>query len=210
MSTTSNDHGRAFEYMVVNQLLQDCDNLEQTDNCIRCQIRDIKKINELDNNVKLDMSDGSRVISNWIKNLLNSQYIYKIDRLDDTIAMEGDVTDICIYNEQCNICHNFSIKHHHNATKHQRIPALMQALGFEKGSKEDMHYRQEYESIKNSILADIRSNFHNVTEYNEIKSQNPTFIDKKIYYRLCRFYKEFILWQNNSGRAVFPRPWIPA
>lgn len=192
MPTTSNDHGRAFECIVVNQLLQDCENLEQTDNCIRCQTRDIEKINELDNNVKSDMFEGGVIISNWIKNLLSSQYVYKIDRFDDTAAMEGDVTDICIYNEQYDICHNFSIKHNHNATKHQRIPALMQALGFEKGSEEDILYRREYENIKNSILVDVNNNFPNATEYNEIKSQNPTYIDEKIYKKLCTFYMNSI------------------
>ena len=197
MPSTSNDHGRAFEHIVVNQLLQDCNNLEQTDNCVRCQLRDIEKVNELDDILKANMLRGGYIISNLIQNLLIPSYEYKIDRLDDTVAMEGDVTDIRIYSEEHNLYYNFSIKHNYKATKHQRIPSLMQALGFEKGSGEDVSYRQEYKKIKNYILADIHTNFPDATKYDEIKSQNSTYIDEKIYKELCTFYMTSIIHYSN-------------
>lgn len=195
MPSTSNDHGRAFECMLVNCILEDYPDLDQTENCVRCQLRDREKITVLNEDIRQDMFVGCQIISDWIVNLLSPHTIYKIDRLDDTAAMLGDVTDICIYNNQQNERYNFSIKHNHNATKHQRIPALMQALGFEKGSQKDIEYRQEYKSITSQILNDIYHRFPGTKQYGEIKSQNQTYIDENIYLPLCTFYKDNI--KNN-------------
>lgn len=200
MPSTSNDHGRAFECMLVDCLLHDFLNLNQTENCIRCQLRDREKIAALSTDIRHDMLNGSQIISNWIISILNTHTTYEIDRLDDTAAMVGDVTDICIYNNQQHKRYNFSVKYNHNATKHQRIPALMQALGFEKNSREDILYRQRYENIKNNILAEIAHSFPGAEQYSEIKSQNPTYIDEKIYFPLCTFYKNSI--NDNLNRET--------
>lgn len=192
MPSTSNDHGRAFECMLVNELISDFPNFIQTDNCVRCQQRDETKINELDEETKLNMQQGCTVIKGWMRSLIDNQYNYNIDRLDDTAAISGDVTDVSIYNEEEQKYYNFSIKHNHSATKHQRIPALMQSLGFEKDSDEDRSYRSEYNNIKTSILTDIRQRFPNTTQYSEIKMQNPTYIDENIYRQLCVFYMNSI------------------
>lgn len=199
MPSTSNDHGRAFECILVKDITQTFPLISQTSNCLRCQHRDEEKISELDITLKEDMLRGSHVITNWLTHLLSKNESYIIDRLDDNVAMEGDVTDICIHKATEDEKYNLSVKHNHNATKHQRIPALMQAMGFEKGSSQDLEYRREYEEIKADILANIHDRFPHATLFRQIKSQDNTYIDQNIYSRLCSFYRDSIIrYSNNS------------
>ena len=205
MSATSNDHGRALECLLVQTLKNNFNNLEETENCKHCQIRDIVKTEKLPINIKNDMEKYCQLLKKWLETFLDSKTRYKIDRLSDDAAIEGDVTDICIFSDALKKQLNLSIKHNHNATKHQRIPALMQSLGISKGTLADIKYRNEYNTLKENILAEIRKNFPGTSMFNEIKNKNPLYIDDKIYRPLCILYKNYLDKNMNpeTAKALF-------
>lgn len=201
MSATSNDHGRALECLLVSTIIDEFKNISQTKNCARCQQRDLSKVNSLDDNLKTNMSKGIEIIISWLKSLIDIKHLYHIDRLDDLAAVKGDVSDISLIDLSTKKTYNFSIKHNHDATKHQRLPSLMQSLGFEKNSKEDKDYRKSYKKTKEDILKKIKALFPNTTKYNEIKKINPSYIDDNIYNEMCQLYIENLNKYLNKSTA---------
>jgi len=153
----SNERGRALEYCVaieMQRLFKKDLKIEtkSSGNTDKLNFRDSAYFKDLDDKTKADFNKGADVITKWLKkqDWFDNANSITIDRLGDDKAKKRDPTDIkvAISNKDGTVdFKNFSLKHHHDALCHPRLPSTAQQCGFEKGGKEDLAYRKKYAKI---------------------------------------------------------------
>jgi hypothetical protein len=181
----SNRNGRALEFTIVNDLIKNY-SCSLINNSNPTQVKDQTHFNNLPLKLKTKFLKASNAITTW----LDSNYSINngfIDRIDDSKAVKGDVTDIRI-NKNINL----SIKHNHKAVKHQRPAGLAQHLGFKKKSVIDVDYRKDLKIINNSFLKKANIINPNFTLYSELKNTNQEFINDNLYEPVCKLVANFI------------------
>ncbi|MBL1177294.1 HaeIII family restriction endonuclease [Pantanalinema sp. GBBB05] len=148
----SNQYGRALEYAIVAELLQQLPNQVQlTSRAIKDQQRDALHYISLPIITQQNYKKCAVQALNWLKqNFSIANHVIMVDRLPDHASKQGDVTDIRISFAASTI--NLSIKHNHRALKHQRPGSTAQHCGFARKSQEDIEFRTTYKNITQAFL----------------------------------------------------------
>lgn len=192
--TQSNLQGRALEYIILKRIL---DNLgtEKTILTARAeanQKRDTSKFETLNNQDKIQHTLYADRVFTWLKErfYIEKAKVVTIDRLSDTDAVAGDVTDISLDIDGKKL--NLSIKHNHFALKHQRPPTLAIRCGFIPFGTEDINYRNSLEDVYSNFHKERKNLAPNALDFKDLKSISPEFINKNLYLPICELTTKFI------------------
>ena len=186
----SDRNGRALEYSIVKHLFTRY-KVKLTPQAIKDQGRDEHKFDELPLKLKKIFIDSSVKIGGWLSENWEINGNILLDRLGDDKAKEGDVTDIrLIFPDKSRI--NLSIKHNHDAVKHQRPGALAQQCGFPKKSTIDKEYRLAFRNVKELFLCDADKINPNAITFNDLRNVDSDFIFKSLYNPVCNLVEDFI------------------
>jgi len=185
----SNANGRALEAKLVDVICKNNENIQLIKSTESDQIRDLEHFNELSDQQKQDFSDfAERYVQE-----ISVPNIKSLERLKDSDAKKGDVTDIrIVYMDQS--VRNISLKHNHDASKHQRPAALIKnQLGI-LDKELDKQYRDElkiiYENFKSHVLTCDQEN--GVYLFKLVKARDPNLITN-LYSDVCNLVKKYLL-----------------
>lgn len=185
----SNDNGRALEARLVEVITQQNLNIHLIGSTKNDQIRDLVHFYELPVEQQKDFSEFSiRYIQE-----ISVQDIDSIERLKDTAAKQGDVTDIRIIYKDKSV-RNISLKHNHDACKHQRPAALIKnQLGI-LDKELDAQYRKDlntiYERFHSKVLLSDKENDSYL--FRLVKERDPSLITN-LYSDVCNLVKKYLL-----------------
>jgi HaeIII restriction endonuclease len=149
----SNQQGRALEYAIVEEIVRNLpsDQVTLSSRTLQDQQRDYPKYISLPENLITHYQRGAICLLGWLETEFSiSKHVIEIDRLPDQSSNQGDVTDIRIYSNS--FCVNLSIKHNHQALKHQRPASTAQHCGYPKANPEDIDFRQKYSQIIQNFM----------------------------------------------------------
>jgi hypothetical protein len=185
----SNDNGRALEARLVEVITQQNSKIRLIGSTNSDQIRDLVHFYALPIDQQKDFSDFS---IRYIQEIL-VQEIDSIERLKDTVAKQGDVTDIRIIYKDKSV-RNISLKHNHDACKHQRPAALIKnQLGI-LDKDLDAQYRRElhtiYENFQSKVLPEDSENGDYL--FRLVKERDPSLITS-LYSDVCNLVKKYLL-----------------
>lgn len=197
--TTSNNNGRALEAKLVDVLYQGNPTISLVGTTPQDQQRDLAYFTALPQAQQQLFEDFAVRYADE----LSVESIQTIQRLKDSAAVAGDVTDIRIgYGN--NIVKNVSLKHNHDACKHQRPAALIKnQLGIQ-DTLLDMQYRNELRLIENDFKAlvlptDVEDgNF----VFRAVKARLPNSIPD-LYSNVCNLVRHYLL--NHTDPASIQR-----
>lgn len=190
----SNANGRALEAKLVDVICKNNENIQLIKSTESDQIRDLVHFNELSDEQKQDFSDFAE---RYVQEVSVSN-IKSIERLKDSDAKKGDVTDIrIVYMDQS--VRNISLKHNHDASKHQRPAALIKnQLGI-LDKELDKQYRDElkliYEHFKSHVLPCDQKN--GVYLFCLVKARDSKLITN-LYSDVCNLVKKYLLEYANE------------
>lgn len=188
--SVSNNNGRALEARLVEIILQKNSSIQPLGSTLNDQVRDLQHFNALSQLYQNEFSD----FSNRYIQELSIHNIKSIERLKDTAAKQGDVTDIrLIYKDKT--VRNISLKHNHDACKHQRPAALIKnQLGIQNKAL-DQQYRQELDLICRNftslVLPQDKDENGNYL-FKLVKERNPKLIEK-LYTDVYQLVKKYLL-----------------
>jgi hypothetical protein len=185
----SNDNGRALEARLVEVITQQNSKIRLIGSTNSDQIRDLVHFYALPIDQQKDFSDFS---IRYIQEIL-VQEIDSIERLKDTVDKQGDVTDIRIIYKDKSV-RNISLKHNHDACKHQRPAALIKnQLGI-LDKDLDAQYRRElhtiYENFQSKVLPEDSENGDYL--FRLVKERDPSLITS-LYSDVCNLVKKYLL-----------------
>lgn len=191
----SNDNGRALEARLVEVITQQNSKIRLIGSTNSDQIRDLVHFYALPIDQQNDFSDFS---IRYIQEIL-VQEIDSIERLKDTVAKQGDVTDIRIIYKDKSV-RNISLKHNHDACKHQRPAALIKnQLGI-LDKELDAQYRRElhtiYENFQSKVLPEDSENGDYL--FRLVKERDPSLITS-LYSDVCNLVKKYLLEYADEG-----------
>jgi hypothetical protein len=209
----SNERGRALEYRIaieMKRLFQDEMKIEtkSSETTNRLNFRDVVYFNELDDKTKIDFDKCAIAVGKWLKeqDWFDNADAITIDRLGDDNAKNTDPTDIklgVLLKTGEFIEKNFSLKHHHDALCHPRLPSLPQQCGFAKGSKEDVSYRKKYSKIWEDFGKKVKEINPNIKTYSELDKINPVIKINYLYVPLMKNSVNFMKkCYNKKNRVV--------
>ena len=186
----SDQNGRALEYAIVKHLKTQYD-VTLTEQALDSQVRDKPKFDDLPPKLKTLYVQSSPKIGNWIKEKKAIDYDTTLDRPTDEEAKRGDVTDIRLTFKDESFM-NLSIKHNHDAAKHQRPGALPQQCGFSKKSDIDFEYREAYKKIGEAFLRTAHELDPEAIHFEQLKLIDQEFININLYDPICRLTESFL------------------
>ncbi len=209
MTSICNDTGRALEYAIVNKISSFLMNkdikFQFSERALSNNQRDKLYFNKLLPILKEDFIKCAKIFtiwaeqSGWFKGATNIE----IDRLPDTAGVKGDVTDIRlkIKIKNSTFVKNISVKHHHNALKHPRLPRLPEQCGI-KDEKIKRRYIEKHTQIWKTFLEKAHGLNPNIIEFNKLKKLNNSFIDLNLYKPLILLVKDFLEENANNPDNV--------
>lgn len=185
MINVSDQHGRAFEYIIAKTMQTKCHAVFSTQT-LTAQHRDEDKFHLL----PCDLSQVFYEASVCLVSILRTRG-YQLDgcnleRLPDSAAEAGDVTDIRISLLDGRTI-NLSIKNNHHALKHQRPPSLMQQLGFGKNSNQDLEYRRGLLSIYADFHKEAKKLVPAAVNFRDLDRISSGFIADTLYRPVCAY-----------------------
>lgn len=194
--TTSNSNGRALEAKLVDVLCQINSNIILLGATQQDQQRDLAYFDVLPVLQQQLFSDFAVRYSKE----LSVANIQTIERLKDSAAIAGDVTDIRI-NYGNNIIKNISLKHNHDACKHQRPGALIKnQLGIQDPIL-DKQYRNELKVVENQFKAFVLPtdiDIHGNCLFSDIKARVPHSISN-LYSGVCNLVMYYLLNHTDAN-----------
>jgi hypothetical protein len=199
MARICNDTGRALEYSVVykiskflyaNQIKFSCTSRASLDNK-----RDSVYFKRLPEELAEDFVKCAQIFVLWAKKQgwFKGAISVDIDRLPDTEGVSGDVTDIRlnIKTKSSEYSKNISIKHHHNALKHPRLPRLPEQCGISDRTIKKK-YISKHDAIWNSFIKKAHNLNSETAEFSKIKEIQEDFIEKNLYKPLILLVNDFL------------------
>jgi len=167
-SNISDRNGRALEY-IISKRISESNLIVSTRRTIFNNSRDKAKYDQLPNELKQEFLRSADFISTWVlKKFENSSNIL-LDRQDDA---SGSVADIILSSQSTNI--NLSIKHNHQAYKHQRPHSFAIQCGYAKDSRQDKFHRGLMSDLENTF----RLSNKKFTKFNQCNLDD-------LYYNVC-------------------------
>lgn len=195
--STANDNGRALEYCIFKQLLDIFPHAYVDEDSLRQQARDIPKFISRSDSIKERFLNASSIIvDQWLSNkfILND---ISICRLMDSEGKKGNVSDISIITEYETI--NLSIKHNHDALKHQRPSALPAHLKINRNDDISLVYKRLYKSITQEFSSKCKDLLPTATKFHEIKEIDSNFINDNLYNPICKLVTAYINSNDNAN-----------
>ncbi|MDH0657597.1 HaeIII family restriction endonuclease [Acinetobacter johnsonii] len=197
--TTSNNNGRALEAKLVDVLCQGNPTISLVGTTQQDQQRDLAYFAALPQAQQQLFEDFAVRYADE----LSVGSIQTIQRLKDSAAVAGDVTDIRIgYGN--NIVKNVSLKHNHDACKHQRPAALIKnQLGIQDPNL-DRQYRNELKLIENEFKALVLPTDvdNGNLVFRAVKARLPNSIPD-LYSNVCNLVRHYLL--NHTDPASIQR-----
>jgi hypothetical protein len=138
--SASNDNGRALEFAVTWKL--DLDGGKLTSTAQRHQVAYKKYFDALLPRMNTEFTIASERIAKW----LNSIFLITGSTVDKSLDSDPGAADLIVTSGSKIL--KLSLKHNHDALKHQRPHALAQQCGFSRGSAEDLQHRSGMEKIE--------------------------------------------------------------
>lgn len=198
---TSDRNGRAFEFKLVQTIFENCPNASLTKRALEVQERDEKKFLQLPIQLQQDFISASDDFFNRLGEFdVKTNEEFLIDRLPDSEAKKGNVTDINVTQGGSKI--NFSIKSNHKALKHQRPSTAVERLGLSKNHELCLDYRKWYKKTIAEFHEARRNLDPDATRYSELKSIDSDFINDYLYAPFCRKISEIYCTQGQSQEAA--------
>lgn len=177
--------GRAFEYVIVEEIINNAKACTALKNTNADQSRDKVKHSSLDPALQASFLTYGKKIFQWLdSNWRITSLPFTLERLPDSAAKKGDVTDIRIIVNGTTL--NLSIKLNHEAVKHQRPPATVIRCGYAKKGIEDATYRADLNNIFTTFLNGAKLFVPGVTLFNDLKVQDPNYINDNLYLPVCQ------------------------
>lgn len=200
----SNAVGRALEYRLTQVISQEYPKAVVCDDTQIQQNRDRLKYSELAEN-KLAYFDKQCVA--YVKELLpqcldlaEAEEVVLITRLTDAHGVAGDPTDIRI-TLSTGRKYNISLKHNHDAVKHQRPGALCSQLGLTDPNKISA-YREDIKEIERLFIEEVKRvmplSEGKEYKFSDVKSKEKSIISS-LYERVCN--RVVIEINRNSSMA---------
>jgi hypothetical protein len=189
--------GKALEYCIANQFVSKLKTnyiLEKHVGFDESQARDKLHFKSLPIRTRDCFQKASERLYSWfIQNseIQQGNSVY-IQRMTDHDGIKGDVTDLKI-GLQDEIEFNFSIKHNHKASKHQR-PGATASNQFAYGPKstEDCLFKDEYLKIHKRFREKVKEKFPEVNTFQQLKKLDPDFFLLNLYNPVCLLVTDFI------------------
>lgn len=181
-----NLQGRALEYAIVAEIIQRLpqNQIHLTQRALQDQRRDEPKYLNLSPRMQENYTKCSAGIFQWLdSNFQISTQSISIDRLSDHLSKQGDVTDIRFAIGSLEI--NLSVKHNHEALKHQRPASTAQHCGYIKGSAEDIQFRRDYSDITRAFTTTVQG-------YTNFRDLNQGVVFTQLYSPICQLVTQFI------------------
>lgn len=204
----SNERGRALEYRLgidIHSFLEGTLKLDvlSSESTKRLNFRDKPYFDALDNETKSDFELCSKATVKWLKqqDWFDNAETVTIERFGDDKAKDKDPTDIQLAISDRTgqlIFKNISIKHHHNALCHPRLPSLAQQCGFEKGSKEDKNYRESYAKRWNNFHIKVKALGKKIETYAELEEVGKDYRKDWLYAPLQKEVVAFLRKHANT------------
>lgn len=187
--TRSNNNGRALEARLVDIICQQNSQIVLLGTTQQDQVRDLAYFGALPVYQQQLFSEFSEKYSDE----LCVQNIATIERLKDSAAVAGDVTDIRIIYTDATI-RNISLKHNHDACKHQRPGALISnQLGINNPAL-DTQYRNELTAIERNFKSFVLPTDRNENGdylFNLVKARAPHLITN-LYEDVCNLVLRYL------------------
>lgn len=186
----SDANGRALEFKITDTIIENlgADVVGTTD---ADQIRDKAKYDALEAELQKRFEKAADRISAWLEKQFDGlEGEYTVERLPDSAAVQGDVTDIKVSRSGQNI--NLSIKHNHHALKHQRPPSTAQHCGYPKYSEQDVEFRERLDEILERFLSNAKKLKAEAEKFNELKVIDGNFINSELYDPVCHHVADSI------------------
>ena len=185
MINVSDQHGRALEY-IITKTMQTRFHAVLSVQTQSAQSRDEDKFHQLPCDLSQDFLDASlrlvSILQSWGYQLDGCN----LERLPDSAAEAGDVTDIRIFLRDGRTI-NLSIKNNHHALKHQRPPSLMQQLGFDKNTNQDLEYRQGLLRIYADFHREAKQLLPTAVNFRDLDAISSGFIADTLYRPVCAY-----------------------
>ncbi len=132
---SSNANGRAFEFLVVQQLLEA--GVAAGGKTDSSQRRDSRHVSALAPKVRQAFDQAAPKVVRWARSQLGTLADMEVRRLDDN---SGSVADFVLLHNNHEVL-RVSLKYNHDALKHPRPYSFAQACGIAKGSSRDISHR---------------------------------------------------------------------
>lgn len=204
----SNERGRALEYRIaieIDHFLEKELKLDviSSDSTKRLNFQHSSYFNELDDETKEDFDKCAKAVVKWLKmqDWFDDAATVTIDRFGDDKAKNADPTDIQLgvsYNNGSFAFKNLSVKHHHNALCHPRLPSLAYQCGI-KDEKIDLNYRESYDKIWDDFHSKVKSLKRNIATYKELDAISESYKYDWLYEPLQQNAVNF-LWKHANDQ----------
>lgn len=181
--------GRIFEYFVVKQFQSSNPTCSLDAETLRMQDRDRRQLHSIDPDELKRLECASLTLLDWVSMRID---VRDVKRMPDSAGRIGDATDVVVVGSSDVL--RLSLKSNHDAAKHQRPMSLMQQLGFDKKSVEDLDYRSQYRIVINRFNEELKLTVPIPTEFRHLKED----VIKRLYSEVCRKVSTTI----NNYRAV--------
>ena len=170
--------------------------------------RDSVYLEAQDEKLIADFELCADAFAKWIEgqDWLDGAVSTKIDRLSDAAAKgkNPDTSDITLeirYKERETVQKKISVKSHHDALKHPRLPSLPNHLGIT-DAREKAAYAKEYKKIWNSFVAGARLISRNKTTFSDLERIDPKYKEDKLYSRLNKLVVKLLKKHKNDRKAA--------
>lgn len=206
MTRRCNDQGRALEYRIATEIKDIAASLgaeyKESPRAAHDNMRDQQHFHELDPILEADFGKCAAIFRAW---LLRQPFMagatkIALDRLPDSRGVRGDVTDIRlgITGELPPAkAINLSIKHHHDALKHPRVPRLPVQCGITDGATIAEH-KQRHDAIWREFEGGAKKLVAGAKLFRELKAVDKSFVDNNIYLPINSLVKGFLTSKAND------------
>lgn len=207
-----NAQGRLLEWVMTLRLYAFCVNqgvdCAFTAAAAAANLRDSAYLEAQDEELIADFKSCADTFVKWIdeQNWLDGAVSTKIDRLSDAAAKGNnpDTSDITLeikYKGRKTVQKKISVKSHHDALKHPRLPSLPDHLGIT-DEKEKVVYKKEYKKIWNSFVAGARLMTGNKTTFPDLERIDPKYKEDELYSRLNKLVVKLLKKHKNDKKAA--------
>ncbi len=193
----SNDMGRAYEFALCNQIIDNFKNVYLTNRTEAEQQRDAEHFNSLSHNTKIEYIQSAKLVcEKWLIKKIHPAELYTLDRLPDRAGVNGDVTDIRMVSDFDTI--NISLKHNHDALKHPRLTRIPNWIGLNSDAK----YREIHDKIWDDFFVLAKKLNPGATLFRDLIAVDEEFINNYLYNPFCSFITEYLSDNSTSIQAV--------
>jgi len=204
----SNQQGRALEYIFRNGICRFARSkglkVEVTPRTMEKDSKERGYFNALDSDLKKSFTSCAETFPAWLEGngWLDGAVKLELDRVPDSEARQNiEMTDVRLafsYKDGRKKALNLSVKHHHDALCHPRLPSLAEQCGI-KDERLDSKYREKYKKIWKAFYSKARELDKKTAKFSDLKARQKDFVEAHLYVPLLRLVIGFL--QKNANNA---------